>query len=51
MPVPLLQILFWAALIAVFYAYLGYGILLYILLKTREENAPPAPLWPQYCQK
>ena len=43
-----LKILFWACLLIVFYTYLGYGILLYIIIrlkrlfagKTREESVP-----------
>jgi len=43
-----LKILFWACLLIVFYTYLGYGILLYIIIrlkrlfagKAREESAP-----------
>ncbi len=31
-----LKIIFWACLILVFYTYLGYGILLYILLKLKK---------------
>ena len=31
-----LKILFWACLILVFYTYLGYGIVLYLLLKTKN---------------
>lgn len=31
-----LEILFWFALFVVFYTYLGYGILLYILVKLKE---------------
>ncbi len=36
----LLIILFWAAIFVVFYAYLGYGILLYLLLKLKQAFAP-----------
>lgn len=31
-----LEILFWFSLIIVFYTYLGYGIVLYLLVKTKE---------------
>ena len=31
-----LEIIFWIALFVVFYTYIGYGILLYILVKLKE---------------
>lgn len=31
-----LEILFWISLFIVFYTYIGYGILLYILVKIKE---------------
>ena len=36
-----LEILFWFALFVVFYTYLGYGILLYILVKLKELFVKP----------
>lgn len=36
--------LFWFGLFIVFYTYLGYGILLYILVKIKEFFRTPAPL-------
>lgn len=33
MPFTLLQVLFWSALFLVFYAYLGYGLLLWLLIR------------------
>lgn len=36
-----LEILFWFALFVVFYTYLGYGILLYILVKLKEFFVKP----------
>ena len=35
------EILFWIALFIVFYTYLGYGILLYILVKLKECFVKP----------
>ena len=32
----LLEILFWAMLLIVFYTYIGYGILLYILIRLKR---------------
>ena len=34
-------ILFWAGVFLVFYTYLGYGILLWLLVKIREAVHPP----------
>ena len=34
---PFLQTLFWLAIIIVFYTYIGYGILLYALVKIKEN--------------
>lgn len=31
-----LEVLFWISLFIVFYTYIGYGILLYILVKIKE---------------
>ena len=31
-----LEVIFWFALFVVFYTYLGYGIVLYILVKLKE---------------
>ncbi len=36
-----LEIIFWIALFIVFYTYLGYGILLYILVKVKEIFVKP----------
>ena len=36
-----LEIFFWFALFVVFYTYLGYGILLYILVKLKEFFVKP----------
>lgn len=36
-----LEIIFWFALFVVFYTYLGYGILLYILVKVKELFVKP----------
>ncbi|MEZ4827862.1 MAG: glycosyltransferase family 2 protein [Bacteroidia bacterium] len=36
------EIFFWSFLAATFYAYVGYGLVLYILLKIRQRNVPPA---------
>ena len=35
-----LQYLFWISIIIVFYTYIGYGILLYILVKIKEKFHP-----------
>lgn len=35
------QILFWLALFLVFYTHLGYGILLYTLVKLKELTVKP----------
>ena len=40
-PALCLEILFWFALFVVFYTYLGYGILLYILVKLKEFFVKP----------
>ena len=37
-----LEVIFWIALFIVFYTYLGYGILLYILVKLKEFFVKPA---------
>lgn len=36
-----LQILFWLSLFLVFYTHLGYGILLYMLVKLKELFVKP----------
>lgn len=38
---PCLEIIFWLALFVVFYTYLGYGIVLYILVKLKELFVKP----------
>lgn len=38
---PYIEILFWIFLFIVFYTYLGYGILLFILVKLKERFAKP----------
>ncbi len=45
MPVPVVEITFWSALLIVFYAYVGYGILLWLLLRWRgrRPSLPPEP--------
>lgn len=35
-----LQYLFWISIIIVFYTYIGYGILLYILVKNQRKTPP-----------
>ena len=37
-----LMIIFWTALAVVFYAYLGYGMLLYVLIKIKRKFSPQA---------
>ena len=38
-----LEVLFWISLFIVFYTYIGYGILLYILVKIKEcFRKPPS---------
>lgn len=39
-----LQLLFWISVIIVFYTFIGYGILLYILVKIKEKRHPEHPL-------
>lgn len=39
-----LQILFWISIFIVFYTFIGYGILLYILVKFKEKRHPAQPL-------
>ena len=39
-----LQYLFWISIITVFYTYIGYGILLYLLVKIKEKLHPEQPL-------
>ena len=41
MNIHLLEIFFWIALFVVFYTYLGYGILLYLLVKIKELFVKP----------
>ena len=36
-----LEIIFWFALFIVFYTYLGYGIVLYVLVKLKELFVKP----------
>ena len=38
-----LEVLFWISLFIVFYTYIGYGILLYILVKIKECFRKPTP--------
>ena len=38
-----LQYLFWISIIIVFYTYIGYGILLYLLVKIKEKLHPEQP--------
>ncbi len=38
------EILFWLAVFVVFYTYIGYGIILFILVKIKEFIRPSAPL-------
>ncbi|MEG0039027.1 MAG: glycosyltransferase family 2 protein [Bacteroides sp.] len=38
-----LQLIFWIALFIVFYTYIGYGLLLYLLVKVKEAFAKPHP--------
>ena len=38
-----LEVLFWISLFIVFYTYIGYGILLYILVKIKQCFRKPAP--------
>lgn len=38
---PCLEIIFWLALFVVFYTYLGYGIVLYVLVKLKELFVKP----------
>ena len=37
----ILEIIFWSALFMVFYTYLGYGIVLYALVKLKELFVKP----------
>lgn len=43
-----LEILFWASIALVFYAYLGYGIVLYTLVRIKRLLVKPAKLDPAY---
>ena len=38
-----LQLIFWIALFVVFYTYIGYGLLLYLLVRVKEAFAKPRP--------
>jgi cellulose synthase/poly-beta-1,6-N-acetylglucosamine synthase-like glycosyltransferase len=38
------EIIFWALLFIIFYAYLGYGILLYVIIKIRRMLGLPKPV-------
>ncbi|MBP9587391.1 MAG: glycosyltransferase family 2 protein [Bacteroides sp.] len=40
-PYSILELLFWAALFVVFYTYIGYGLLLYLLVKLKEAFRKP----------
>ncbi|MCQ4872577.1 glycosyltransferase family 2 protein [Butyricimonas paravirosa] len=39
-----LQYFFWFSIAIVFYTYIGYGIILFILVKIKEKIHPPSPL-------
>lgn len=39
-----MEIAFWVAVFIVFYTYLGYGILLYVLVRIKETLKKPTPL-------
>ncbi|MGV8090350.1 MAG: glycosyltransferase family 2 protein [Mangrovibacterium sp.] len=39
----ILKILFWASLAVIFYSYIGYGILLYLLVKLKRAGRKAAP--------
>lgn len=39
-----LQIVFWAGLFLVFYTFIGYGLLLFLLVKIKEKIHPPLTL-------
>ena len=39
----ILAIIFWTGLLLVFYAYLGYGLLLYLLVRVKRLFVSPAP--------
>ena len=39
-----IEILFWVCLFIVFYTYIGYGIVLYVLVKIKEMFRKPEPL-------
>lgn len=41
-----LELFFWLSLFVVFYTYVGYGLLLYLLVKIKERIRKPAP-WPE----
>src|SRR5687768_15673220 len=45
-----LKLLFWISLFLVFYTYLGYGILVYIIVKLRNLFAPPPQQIPDQFQ-
>lgn len=42
-PLNFIGILFWCCVAIVFYTYIGYGILLYFLVRIKEIFFPPAP--------
>ncbi len=39
-----LEVLFWISLFIVFYTYIGYGILLYILVKIKNVSVSLRPV-------
>lgn len=39
-----LQYFFWLSIAIVFYTYIGYGIILFILVRIKEKIHPPSPL-------
>lgn len=51
MNIHLLEIFFWIALFVVFYTYLGYGILLYLLVKIKELFVKPTRMETSPCGK
>ncbi len=40
----ILKILFWASLAVIFYSYIGYGVLLFLLVKLKRAGRKAAPL-------
>ena len=46
-----IEILFWIGIGIVFYTYLGYGIVLYLMVKIKELLNPGSPAFPRHYRR